>query len=88
MVDLLCIDIDGTLLDSRKELPRENVEAVRYALDKGVIVAIASGRSVSGIAAFTAGDWQVWGLPERRSGAVRGGYLQGYHGGRPGHENH
>lgn len=49
MVDLLCIDIDGTLLDSRKELPRENVEAVRYALDKGVIVAIASGRSVSGI---------------------------------------
>lgn len=49
MIGLLCIDIDGTLLDSRKELPRENVEAVHYALEKGVIVAIASGRSVAGI---------------------------------------
>lgn len=49
MIGLLCIDIDGTLLDSRKELPPENVEAVHYALEKGVIVAIASGRSVAGI---------------------------------------
>lgn len=49
MIGLLCIDIDGTLLDSSKELPRENVEAVHYALEKGVIVAIASGRSVAGI---------------------------------------
>lgn len=49
MVDLLCLDVDGTLLDSRKELLQENVEAVRFALGKGVTVAIASGRSVLGI---------------------------------------
>lgn len=49
MIKLLCIDVDGTLLDSRKELPKENVEAVRYAIQKGVTAAIASGRSVSGI---------------------------------------
>lgn len=49
MIKLLCIDVDGTLLDSRKELPKENAEAVRYACQKGVAVAIASGRSVSGI---------------------------------------
>ena len=52
MIGLLCIDIDGTLLDSRKELPPENVKAVHYALEKGVIVAIASGRSVEGIEPF------------------------------------
>jgi len=49
MVQLLCIDIDGTLLDSRKELPEDNLKAVRYAVSKGVTVAIASGRSVGGI---------------------------------------
>lgn len=49
MVELLCIDIDGTLLDSRKKLPQQNVEAVKYALKKGVKVAIASGRSLGGI---------------------------------------
>ncbi|WP_394524549.1 Cof-type HAD-IIB family hydrolase [Lacrimispora sp. JR3] len=49
IIGLLCLDIDGTLLDSRKELPPENVEAVHYALEKGVTVAIASGRSVEGI---------------------------------------
>lgn len=48
-IRLLCLDIDGTLLDSRKELPQENVQAVRYAMDRGVTVAIASGRSMSGM---------------------------------------
>lgn len=49
MIKLLCIDIDGTLLDSQKELPEENVKAVHYAMEKGVAVALASGRSVSGM---------------------------------------
>lgn len=49
MVRLLCIDIDGTLLNSKKELPEENIEAVRYAMSQGVTVAIASGRSVIGM---------------------------------------
>lgn len=49
MVELLCIDVDGTLLDSSKELPLDHVNAVRYAMEKGVIVAIASGRSIAGV---------------------------------------
>ena len=49
MIKLVCIDIDGTLLDSKKNLPAENLEAVHYAMDHGAAVAIASGRSVSGI---------------------------------------
>ncbi len=48
-IRLLCLDIDGTLLNSRKELLHENIQAVRYAVDQGVTVAIASGRSMSGM---------------------------------------
>lgn len=47
-VRLLCLDIDGTLLNSRKELPDENVEAVRYARERGVESVIVTGRSVKG----------------------------------------
>lgn len=52
MIKLLCIDIDGTLLNSSKELPHKNQAAVRYALEHDVTVAIASGRSISGIEPF------------------------------------
>lgn len=45
MIRLLCLDIDGTLLNDKKELPKENKEAIQYVLKKGVVVAIASGRS-------------------------------------------
>ena len=48
-VKLLCLDIDGTLLDSHKELPQENVEAVHYAAGHGVTVALATGRSFKGV---------------------------------------
>lgn len=49
MVELICLDIDGTLVDSNKELPEANKEAVQYALSRGVKVAIASGRSRKGV---------------------------------------
>lgn len=49
MIKLLCLDIDGTLLNSRKELPEENVEAVRWAANKGVVTVLASGRSMQGV---------------------------------------
>jgi len=43
------IDLDGTLLDSEKKIPRENEYAIRRALDMGVAVSISTGRSyVSG----------------------------------------
>ena len=42
---LIAIDIDGTLLDARGQLPENNRDAVRAALDAGVHVALATGRS-------------------------------------------
>lgn len=49
MIQLICIDIDGTLLNSRKELPEENIRAIRHAIEKGVTVAFATGRSKQGV---------------------------------------
>ena len=46
---LVCIDIDGTLLDSNKKLPLENKLAINYAYKNNVKIAIASGRSPMGI---------------------------------------
>ncbi|MBU5315980.1 Cof-type HAD-IIB family hydrolase [Clostridium bornimense] len=42
---LICIDMDGTLLDnSAKNIPNENLEAIKSATEKGVKVAITTGR--------------------------------------------
>lgn len=49
MIQLICIDIDGTLLNSQKELPEDNKKAIRYALQKGVTVTFATGRSRQGV---------------------------------------
>ena len=44
MIKLLALDLDGTLLNSRGEVPHENREAIRAAEDAGVLVTIATGR--------------------------------------------
>jgi hypothetical protein len=44
MIRLVAIDIDGTLLDSRWQLPERNHEAICAAIDAGVEVAIVTGR--------------------------------------------
>jgi Cof subfamily protein (haloacid dehalogenase superfamily) len=44
VVRFLALDIDGTLLNSRWELPPENVEAVAAAVNAGVEVALVTGR--------------------------------------------
>ena len=43
-VKLFVTDLDGTLLPSGKDVPRENIEAVQEAVRAGVIVTIATGR--------------------------------------------
>ncbi len=45
MFDLIITDVDGTLLDSHKQLPDTIVKAVCQAHREGVLVTIASGRS-------------------------------------------
>ncbi|HTH51754.1 MAG TPA: Cof-type HAD-IIB family hydrolase [Pyrinomonadaceae bacterium] len=44
MIKLLALDLDGTLLNSRGEVPDANRNAIRAAEDAGVLVTIASGR--------------------------------------------
>jgi Cof subfamily protein (haloacid dehalogenase superfamily) len=45
MIRLIGIDIDGTLLDSRGRLPEANQEAVHEAVERGIHVALVTGRS-------------------------------------------
>ena len=49
---LLCIDLDGTLLDEKKQLSRENIDAVRRAFDNGLQICIASGRTAESAAEY------------------------------------
>lgn len=45
MEKIVFFDIDGTLLDEHKNIPAESVEAVHRLKEKGVYVAIATGRA-------------------------------------------
>ncbi|HEX3101258.1 MAG TPA: Cof-type HAD-IIB family hydrolase [Pyrinomonadaceae bacterium] len=44
MIKLLALDLDGTTLNSRGEIPDANRAAIRAAEEKGVLVTIATGR--------------------------------------------
>lgn len=44
LVRLVAIDIDGTLLDSRWQLPPANLAAIAAAVERGVDVVLATGR--------------------------------------------
>ena len=48
-VKLLCLDIDGTILDGNKRLTAETKRAVALAKKRGVRVFLASGRSYPGL---------------------------------------
>ena len=56
---LLCLDIDGTLLDTAHHLPPENRAAVQYAAKKGVCICLLSARPPQAIAPIA----QVLGVP-------------------------
>ena len=44
MIKLLALDLDGTLLNSKGEIPEANKQAIKKAEEKGVLVTIATGR--------------------------------------------
>jgi Cof subfamily protein (haloacid dehalogenase superfamily) len=44
MIKLLALDLDGTLLNSRGEIPEKNIEAIQRAEQRSVLVTIATGR--------------------------------------------
>ena len=66
---LIALDIDGTLLNSRKELPEENARAVRAACAAGKTACIIPGkRRPSACAASRGNKWkESWPSPGRRT---------------------
>lgn len=47
MIKLIGIDVDGTLLNSRGQIPAANLEALDLAAARGIQIAIVTGRSFS-----------------------------------------
>ena len=45
MIRLIAIDVDGTLLDARGQIPQANIDAVHQAVGAGIHVALVTGRS-------------------------------------------
>lgn len=67
----LALDLDGTLMDSKKQLSEVNKEAVWKAIDAGVAVILASGRPLFG----------VMPVADKLELHKRGGYVLAYNGG-------
>lgn len=70
--DLIALDMDGTLCNDQKVIPRENIEAVISMQKAGKTVVVATGRPESGILPFI----KQLCLDEY------GGYVMSYNGGR------
>ena len=47
MIQLIALDLDGTLLNNDKQISKENQLAIQYAQEKGVKVVICTGRPYS-----------------------------------------
>lgn len=70
-VKLIAIDIDDTLLNDNKEMPLENIEAIKDAKNKGINIILASGRPYKFI---TSKIYEKLGLKEK------GNYYVAYNG--------
>jgi len=45
MIRLIAIDVDGTLLDTRGQIPQANIDAIQDAVKAGIHIALVTGRS-------------------------------------------
>ena len=45
MIRLIAIDVDGTLLDPRGQIPQANIDAIHDAVKAGIHIALVTGRS-------------------------------------------
>jgi len=59
MYKLIAIDLDGTLLNSKRQVPVENIETIREVVKRGIRVVICSGRI------FTSGNYYAGVLGSR-----------------------
>lgn len=72
MYKALALDIDGTLLNSNKEITPHTAKAVEKLQDKGIPVIIASGRPEQGI----------YHVAEALNMKEKGGYILSFNGGK------
>lgn len=49
MIKLLALDMDGTLLDSQKQLTEAQIEAIHQAIERGVKLVLCTGRMLTGV---------------------------------------
>ncbi len=60
-VKLIALDLDRTLLDDDRQIPEANMDALRDAVDRGVAVALCSGRDLpSTLAIAEPMELSVW----------------------------
>ena len=48
-IKLIGIDFDGTLLNDKKEIPALNIEMIKRATEKGVMIALTTGRPINDV---------------------------------------
>ena len=49
MIKLLALDMDGTLLDSHKKIPKAHITAIHQAIEQGVKLVLCTGRPLVGV---------------------------------------
>ena len=54
-IKLISLDLDGTLLNSKKEISQRNIEALKVCAEKGIEIVPTTGRTVDGIPDFIKG---------------------------------
>lgn len=52
MIRLIAVDMDGTLLNEDKQIPAENINALKQAAEQGIALAVCSGRTAEDISYF------------------------------------
>ena len=51
-IKLIALDLDGTLLNAEKEIPERNAQALRMCAERGIKIALISGRAFEGVCGF------------------------------------
>ncbi|MDO4667240.1 MAG: Cof-type HAD-IIB family hydrolase [Streptococcus sp.] len=49
MIKLIALDMDGTLLNNKKEIPQAHIRAIHQAIEKGVKLVLCTGRPLVGV---------------------------------------
>lgn len=70
MIKFIGTDLDGTLLNSYSKVSAKNVQAIRDAVNSGIVFAICSGRTLHSVNKYFVKDLKVLGYRVVLNGAV------------------